>query len=242
MNIPSPDFHLIPVLDLMDGKAVHAVGGDRAHYQPLTGRYAPSPAPDAVLGALESVLPRQVAYVADLDAIRMVGDNTALLAPALNRGWTVWLDTGLRDRPPPIRAGIVPIAGTETMESPAVLERLLADLERLVVSVDLRGGRPIRTQGSLWPEESAGALLQRVVGLGARTIIVLDLAVVGRSGGPAHLALAHACKQTNPQVEIYLGGGIRGPEDLHSCRQACLSGALVATALQAGALDACLTR
>lgn len=242
MSIPPQDFHLIPVLDLMQGMAVHAVGGDRANYRPLTGRYAPSPSPDAVLGALESVLPRKVAYVADLDAIRMVGENTALLAPALKRGWTVWLDSGLTNRPPIQQAGIVPIAGTETLESPAVLELWLANLAGLVVSVDLRSGTPIHREGSLWPEESAGALLQRVVGLGARSIIVLDLAVVGRSGGPAHLALARACKQANPHMEIYLGGGIRGPDDLLSCRQAGLSGALVATALQAGALEDWFTR
>ncbi len=100
MNQFSKSLQIIPVLDLLGGQAVHAVRGNRANYQPLTGKYAPSPDPDAILRALESLVPTRVAYVADLDAIQGNGNNLQLLQCSLQRGWTIWLDSGLRDEIP----------------------------------------------------------------------------------------------------------------------------------------------
>lgn len=237
MNKSSTSLQIIPVLDLLGGQAVHAVRGNRSHYRPLTGRYAPSPDPDAILSALESLIPTRVAYVADLDAIQGSGNNTHLLESPLQRGWTLWVDMGLRDEIPPSSClGIVPIIGTETVRSPRALMGMLTTREDCPVSVDLRGGEPVHGPNSHWPEETALRLVERVIRLGARKVILLDLAVVGTSEGPSHLELARETRQAFPHVDIYLGGGIRGIADLVACQQVGLTGVMVATALQSGAL------
>ncbi len=230
-------FRLIPVLDLQGGQAVHAVRGDRENYRPLLGRYAPSSSPAEILASLASVLPHRIAYVADLDRILGKGDNLHLLEEAAAAGWTFWIDAGLRDSFPILTATPM-IAGTETVRSPDALGLMITSLESaLIVSVDLRGGQPLHVHGSDWPKESAVSLLNRVAALGARRIILLDLAVIGSLEGPSHLDLARFCKKKHPRLELYLGGGIRGPADVLNCQRAGLDGVLVATALQSGALD-----
>ncbi len=242
MNQFSKSLQIIPVLDLQGGQAVHAVRGNRANYQPLTGKYAPSPDPDAILRALESLVPTRVAYVADLDAIQGNGNNLQLLQCSLQRGWTIWLDSGLRDEiPASLPPKFVPIVGTETVRSPAALKKILSCRVDCMVSVDLREGAPIHAPGCQWPAESAFQLATRVVGLGAQRLILLDLAVVGSSEGPAHLELAREIRKAFPQVDLYLGGGIRGTTDLMACQQAGITGVLVATALQSGTLTSWIT-
>jgi phosphoribosylformimino-5-aminoimidazole carboxamide ribotide isomerase len=236
-------FQLLPVLDLMGGKAVHAVRGIRSNYQPLLGRYASSPYPDTIFTALEQAIPSRQAYVADLDQIKGIGSNSHLLNSAISRGWKLWLDAGLTTTAPPPQTGIVQVAGTETVQSPSNLAKLIVGQEKeWVISVDLRAGLPIHANRTEWPDESPKQLLQRVVEMGAKRIILLDLAVVGSNEGPSHLPLAEECKQANPEVEIFLGGGIRGPADLFACQKAGISGALVATALHSGALDSWLNK
>lgn len=238
MKPNDPGFRLIPVLDLLNGQAVHAVRGQRSQYKPLTGKYAPTSNPDQVLLALERILPERVAYVADLDRILKQGCNFQLLEAAIHRGWTFWLDAGLTEGMPPFRAGIIPIAGTETVISPKALQDVIQNPGSPgVVSIDLQGGFLLRQNHSSWPSEPPLDLIKRVADLGAKRLILLDLAVVGSGQGPAHLELACQALKSRPDLEIFLGGGIRSPEDLENCRKAGLAGALVATALQSGALD-----
>ncbi len=237
MNRSPGSLQIIPVLDLMAGKAVHALRGNRANYQPLRGKYAPSPEPDTILAALEPLIPNRVAYVADLDSIQGKPGNIEILKGPIQRGWTLWVDVGIREKIPPFPfTGVVPILGTETIESPMALKGMLACRNDCLVSVDLRAGEPIFASGSQWPAETALRLVERLIHLGARKLILLDLAVVGSSEGPSHLQLAQATRQLFPQVDVYLGGGIRDIADLVACRKAGLTGVLVATALQSGAL------
>jgi phosphoribosylformimino-5-aminoimidazole carboxamide ribotide isomerase len=77
-----------------------------------------------------------------------------------------------------------------------------------------------------------------VVAQGIRHILVLDLLDVGTSGGTSTLALAGAIKAAAPQVSLIGGGGVRGGGDLRELMEAGYEGALVASALHDGRLNA----
>ena len=62
-------FQVIPVIDLLNGRAVHAVGGRRAHYQPIQSILHASSDPIPLARALRDSLGLQTLYLADLDAI-----------------------------------------------------------------------------------------------------------------------------------------------------------------------------
>ena len=87
---------VIPVVDLMGGKVVHARKGDRGSYGPLESPLSPTSSPLDVIRGLLSILPFPTLYIADLDAIQRHGDNVQTLRqirdefPALE----VWVDNG----------------------------------------------------------------------------------------------------------------------------------------------------
>ena len=67
---PAPRPRLIPVLDLKAGRPVHAIGGNRAHYEPLRSILHPAGAdPVELARACRDRLGLRELYVADLDAI-----------------------------------------------------------------------------------------------------------------------------------------------------------------------------
>ena len=68
-------FRIIFVLDLLNGKAVHAIKGERSKYRPVHGSVVCDSA--APLDIVSSVKPVEV-YIADLDRLQNKGDNFEL--------------------------------------------------------------------------------------------------------------------------------------------------------------------
>ena len=73
---PRRPFQVIPVLDLKDGRAVHAKGGRRDHYRPIQSILHPTSDPIALARAFRAGLGLHTLYLADLDAI--TGSDRAL--------------------------------------------------------------------------------------------------------------------------------------------------------------------
>src|SRR5580658_8632084 len=86
---------LIPVLDLMHGQVVRAVGGKRNEYRPLTSELVQSTDPRTVAKALLDAAGAKEIYAADLDAI-MENNRSYTLVRRLLESITVplWLDGG----------------------------------------------------------------------------------------------------------------------------------------------------
>ena len=126
------------------------------------------------------------------------------------------------------------IVGTETLSGPDALERLLAEIPQLVLSVDLRDGRLLSPDPQLagLPALDAVARLHRP---GLREAIVLDLARVG-SGAGTDVGLIAELHAAFDDLELLAGGGVRDVEDLRALRDAGAAGALVATALHSGVI------
>jgi len=215
----------------MAGAAVHAVRGERERYRPVGGD------PLSVARAFRSELGLDELYVADLDAIAGGADNNSIIG-ALAREARVMVDAGVSE---PERARALldldahrVVVGTETLTGPDALDRLLADVPEVIVSVDLRDGRALSPDAQLagLPALDAVALLHRD---GLREAIVLDLARVGSGAGP-DVGLIAAIYAAFPGIELLAGGGVRDIEDLRALADAGAAGALVATALHRGVI------
>jgi phosphoribosylformimino-5-aminoimidazole carboxamide ribotide isomerase len=220
---------VVPVIDLKDGTAVHAVRGERERYRPVGGD------PLSIARAFRSELGLDELYVADLDAITGGGGNDAVIR-ALAREARVMVDAGVSD-PERMRAVLGlgahrVVVGTETLTGPDALDRLLTP--ETVLSVDLRDGRTV----SLDPQLAGVPALDAVAGLhraGLREVIVLDLARVGSGMGP-DVGLIAELHAAFPDLELLAGGGVRDADDLRALADAGAVGALVATALHRGVI------
>jgi phosphoribosylformimino-5-aminoimidazole carboxamide ribotide isomerase len=232
---------VVPVIDLKDGTAVHAVRGERERYRPVRSVIAGDEGDPLVLArAFRSELGLDELYVADLDAIAAGGGDHASVLGALARESRVMVDAGVSE-PAPARALLDlgahrVIVGTETLSGPAALDRLLSELsgDAVVLSVDLREGRALSPD----PQLAGLSALDAIAGLrraGLREAIVLDLARVGSGAGP-DVALIAEIHAAFPDLDLLAGGGVRDVEDLRALDAAGAAGALVATALHSGVI------
>ena len=86
-----------PCIDLFNGQAVHAVGGRRAHYQPIQSILHASSEPIPLARALRDSLGLQTLYLADLDAIGGCPPASTLYRKIIASGFHLWIDAGVRD-------------------------------------------------------------------------------------------------------------------------------------------------
>jgi phosphoribosylformimino-5-aminoimidazole carboxamide ribotide isomerase len=257
---------VVPVLDLMDGCVVRAIGGERGRYQPIESRIVAGSEPIDVARAFRDRFGLTELYVADLDAIRGERGHGREVDGLLTDGFTVVLDAGVRRLPEagwtraPTPAGFHLVLASETVIDWSTLPAVLSGRggKRTLISVDLKHGRLLRPAGfalgatspatavamepavvaqpnELDPESPLEFIRARIRD-GARRLLLLDLADVGREAGTATLALARALRAEGWPGELQLGGGVRGIDDLLAMRSAGADAALVASALHDGRL------
>ena len=221
---------VVPVIDLKGGTAVHAIRGERERYRPVGDALS-------LARTFRDALGLDELYVADLDAIGGNGEQHAIIA-ALAREARVMVDAGVSE---PDRARALldlgahrVVVGTETLTGADALDRLLAELGEVVLSVDLRDGRALSRDPRLagLPALDAVARLHRA---GLREVIVLDLARVGSGMGP-DIRLIAELHAAFPGLALLAGGGVRDADDLRALADAGAAGALVATALHRGVI------
>lgn len=235
---------IIPVLDLKDGVAVHAVRGHREAYAPLTSVLADSPDPLALARAFITRLGCRECYVADLDAIAGRGDHAPAIRALVGLGLAVWLDAGISTAADAERAlswGVARvIVGTETLSDPGALPAIVAATRAAapaagcLLSLDLHHGRLLGGSPAVERLDPVTLALE-AWHAGIRAFIVLDLARVG-SGQGIETRAAIRLREALPRAEIIVGGGVRDANDLRELAGRGFDGALVATALHAGAI------
>ncbi len=221
---------VIPVLDLLGGEVVHAQGGRRDAYRPIRTPLSATSAPADVLAGLLRLHPFRRLYVADLDAIERRGSHAALLATLARAhpGLEIWLDAGAADAAAvaAVQAqGLVAVLGSESQRDTALL-RAVRDDPHVVLSLDFRaaafqGPAALLTETALWP----------------RRVIAMTLAAVGAAAGPDLARVAELAGRAGDRA-VYAAGGVRDAADLAALAARGAAGALVASALHAGTLDA----
>jgi phosphoribosylformimino-5-aminoimidazole carboxamide ribotide isomerase len=230
---------ILPVLDLLGGQVVRGVAGQRQDYRPVVSRLTRSSRPLDVARAFRDSFGLTELYVADLDAIAGQKPAWPIFASLRAEGFRLWVDAGVRDAASgrllaACAAGVV--AGLETLMGPVALGNLVQELGiRLVFSLDLRGGVPLGKTDT-WEGRDAWSIAAQAVALGVCRLLVLDLARVGVHTGTGTEGLCERLAANYPEVEVWAGGGVRGPADLRRLHQGGVQAVLVASALHDGAL------
>jgi phosphoribosylformimino-5-aminoimidazole carboxamide ribotide isomerase len=236
---------VIGVIDLLGGRAVHAVAGLRDRYQPVRPIAGAIDTPGDSHALARFYIDRlgvDALYVADLDAIQGGTPQIALLASLRTLGAQVYVDAGVTtvaaaQRVLATGASKV-IVGLETLTSFDDLAAICEDVggERAVFSLDFRDGRAL-SKASL-DDDAPETLTRRAVRAGVRSLIAIDLARVGVGAGLDLEVIGRVRGAAPPHVTLIAGGGIRDGRDLERLADAGCDGALVASALQNGRLSA----
>ncbi|MBI5253358.1 MAG: HisA/HisF family protein [Euryarchaeota archaeon] len=213
---------IIPVLDVMNGRAVSGKSGEREKYRELKTIFASSS--DQLKIARN--LPYEKLYVADLDGL-MRGKPDIKLLKKLSEIKKLLIDAGIRnysdvERIAKLNAEI--IVATETLQNLETLKEALKKFEkRIIVSIDIKNEKVLSQILPSSPLETFEILRK----LGAKRFIFLDISSVGTLRGFKFDFIK------NCDEEIFVGGGIR-KEDLKKLEKMGVSGALVGTALHNG--------
>ncbi len=230
---------IVPVIDILNGIAVHAIRGERRRYRPLRSVLCRSVDPLDMVLTFES-LGFNSLYLADLDAILGKSTNFALyqrIKTQTNLNFMV--DAGITEVTEAeklLKAGVSEIViGTETLRGLDFVNQAVKSFgeNRVVVSIDLKRGEVISVSESI-KSINPVSLAQTLKKIGVNQIILLDLDRVGTEHGANVQVLKDIFKKTN--VKVLVGGGIRSIQDLKELRNLGAFGALVATALHNGKL------
>jgi phosphoribosylformimino-5-aminoimidazole carboxamide ribotide isomerase len=233
---------IIPVIDILGGRVVRAVGGRRNEYRPIDSPLIRSTDPSEVAAHLCETFDADTLYVADLDAITGQADSLGNDVPTPGRNVAIWIDAGVRtvdDVDRLLTCGVDRvIIGLETLPSPVVLAQIvrMAGADRIVFSLDLRGGEPICGSAG-WGRPRAEQVADRAMDAGVTRVILLDLSRVGGRAGTGTLEIAQCLLKTRPDLEVVVGGGIYEIDQLRKLRNAGMWGALLATALHDGSIS-----
>ncbi|NNM00271.1 MAG: hypothetical protein HKO62_05940 [Gammaproteobacteria bacterium] len=215
---------IIPVLDIASGAIVHARGGDRARYRPVSTAVVDGRRPGALLAVLKQTYRFDTVYVADLDAIAGTGENNALIDKLAEQyaGLNIWLDCGPAGFPFS-DARFRRVLGSEYGASPRLVMPELDEPDSWILSLDYRHGRLAGSTDFVTPEQWP------------HTVIVLDLDRVGSGNGAGQRHLEVMAATAAPHCWI-VGGGISSSEELRRLDRDGVQAALVASILYSGGL------
>jgi phosphoribosylformimino-5-aminoimidazole carboxamide ribotide isomerase len=236
---------VIPVIDLLDDRVVHAVRGERQNYRPVQSVLCDTPDPIMIARSFRDSLGLNELYIADLNSIQRsggTGHRQLIAALARHEKLDIILDAGIskiEDALAWLDLGVHKvIVGAETLDSFAAIGHFPSNMDpgRLVFSLDLRSGQIL----SCCPELAATPpleALEQLQSAGWQEIILLDLSRVGSEGG-VDQAFANEVRVRLPRLNLLVGGGIAGPEQLGELQSIGIAGVLVATALHRGIITA----
>jgi phosphoribosylformimino-5-aminoimidazole carboxamide ribotide isomerase len=230
---------IIPVIDVLNGIAVHGIRGERQHYQPLKSLLFNSVDPTAIAVAFE-LLGFSDLYLADLDAIQGKSTNYKIFDQIIAKtSLDLMVDAAITNnsRAEKVFAtGVTRIViGTETLDSLNYVTQAVITFgeDKIVVSIDQKGGKLLSASEDIASMDAISAA-QKLANLGAQQIIILDLDRVGTEHGINNTVLKSILDTTD--IEVLVGGGIRGLQELEQLKRLGVSGVLVATVLHNGKL------
>jgi len=218
---------IIPVIDILGGKVVHACGGERSQYPLLQSVLTSHCEPLSVIIDLLAWQPFATIYIADLDAILDRQHNTALykrLAEHFSQV-TFLLDAGIHSKNSwqhfLAYPNIKPVIGSETLTDIGWLAG--RDIQqKSILSLDFQygqflGEQQLLQQPDLWP----------------KTIIAMNIDHIGAQSGPDFRLLSRL-QRTVVNSQIIAAGGVRSEQDLMDLASRGIERVLVASALHDG--------
>ncbi len=218
---------IIPVIDVLGGKVVHARGGVRSQYPLLQSVLTTHYDPLKVIIDLLAWQSFSTIYIADLDAILEQQPNTAMYKALAEHcpQVTFYLDAGIDskvswqyflDYP-----NIKPVIGSETLVDIAWLSDSGVQQDS-ILSLDFQHGQllgepQLLQRPDLWPE----------------MVIAMNIDYVGAHSGPDFELLSRLQKKAI-NSQIIAAGGVRSEQDLIDLELRGIERVLVASALHDG--------
>jgi len=222
-------FRIIFVMDILNGRVVHAVKGERSKYKPIQGSMiCDSSDPFEIIS---SVKPREI-YIADLDHIQDIGNNFEIIKKISGKTKTM-VDIGVKNMDDVIKCAEIAdtvIIGTETASFEVIEKAALQFPGRINVSIDMKNGFVLTKDKTM--EVRPEDLVRRMNGIGIKEMIILDLGKVGTSAGIDEIFLKKITDLSTHNILV--GGGIKDVKDIETLEKSGISGALAATALHNG--------
>jgi phosphoribosylformimino-5-aminoimidazole carboxamide ribotide isomerase len=196
--------------------------------------------------SLRSALGLGSLYLADLDAIEGGRPQLAIYRRLIDVLSQVWIDAGVRDvsSAGPLfeldRARASIVVGLETIGGPGDLAAILAraGAERVVFSLDLDDGHPRVRNLHAWGTADPLEITLRAIHEGIRRMLILDLARVGTGSGTGTEDLLIRIRAAQPAIDVWVGGGISGINEIRGIREAGSAGVLIGSALHDGRIGA----
>jgi phosphoribosylformimino-5-aminoimidazole carboxamide ribotide isomerase len=228
---------IIPVIDVLGGEVVHAVGGDRTNYRPIKSRLTDSTKPSDVARALLDATRARELYVADLDAIRRCVETQGMAAMLSGIDCELLVDQGGIGAHPHA-ANVREIYALECRME-AEKYRRHARTRGAIFSIELRNGLLVdgwQDWGLTSPNAATG-LVRKAYEIGYRAFIILDLARVGIGRGAGTDELLRSIREEFPEVELIAGGGVKTWADVERLGDAGADAVLVASSLHDGTLS-----
>jgi phosphoribosylformimino-5-aminoimidazole carboxamide ribotide isomerase len=231
---------VIPVIDVLNGVAVHGIRGERERYQTLKSTLCRSADPLDIALTFES-LGFSSLYLADLDAILGKSANFNIYRQIMTQTrLDLMVDagtTGITKAKKVLATEVSKIViGSETLSSLDFLGQAVKAFgeDKVVVSIDLKEGKVLSVSEAIASMDTV-SFAQELRKTGIDQIILLDLDRVGTEHGINLTVMKKILEKTG--VELLVGGGIRGLQELEELRKLGVSGALVATMLHNGKLE-----
>jgi phosphoribosylformimino-5-aminoimidazole carboxamide ribotide isomerase len=228
---------IIPVIDVLNGIAVHGIRGERRHYRPLKSLLCKSTDPLEIAAAFES-LGFSSLYLADLDAILGKSANFSVYSKIMTTTCLdLMVDAGISDITKAknvFKTNVSKIViGSETLKSLDFVSQAVGNFgeDKIVVSIDQKKGKLLSDSEAIASMEAV-SFAKKLASVGVRQIILLDLDHVGTEHGINLSLIRTILEQTG--VDLLVGGGIKSLYELEDLRSLGVSGALVATVLHNG--------
>ena len=231
---------IIPVIDVLNGIAVHALRGQRKQYHQLSSNLCKSADP-LDIALTFAFLGFKSLYMADLDAILGKEANLSLYQQiATKTDLELMVDAGIADiskAKKVLKTGVTKIIiGSETLHSLGFLNQVVKAFgeDKIIVSIDMKGEKILSISETIKSMDSI-SFAQKLAQIGISQIILLDLGRVGTEHGINSVLLENLLEKTT--LEVFVGGGIKGIQELEELRILGVSGALIATVLYNGKLQ-----
>ncbi len=225
---------VIPVIDVLNGVAVHGLRGERKQYQPLKSCLCNSVDPLEIASFFESLGFTDL-YLADLDAILGNKMNLNLFKQIVSiTSLDLIVDaatSNLIDAKKLMEAKVPKLViGSETLENLDFVQQAVNAFgkDNVVVSVDQKNGKLLSRSDTI-SSLTVSSFIAKLVDLSVNQIIFLDLGRVGTEHG-TNFEIIQSIIENN-EIELLVGGGIRNLNELKKLRNIGVFGALVATVL-----------
>lgn len=223
---------IIPVFDVKDGVCVSGKSGERDTYTVLDSVFG-----EDVLSIVCTLkdMGARVVYVADLDRIEGVGDNSCLIS-RINDVLPVLLDNGascIDDFQSSMNISTYPILATETMTSTGEIEKIFEEMpyNNIVFSVDIKDDELLVKNKDIELEDII-LLINKVK---PAYTILLNISQVGTRKGNNGSIISEIIDKT-PYTQHIIAGGLTN-ESISSYKSRGIDNFLIGTLLHSGLLS-----